>query len=217
MFLLALLRKTSGVMLPVALLLCAWWQRGKIDRRDVLRAVPFFLLAAAFGFLTIWSQQRDVTERVHEAVHKSLAFRLGAAGHVFWFYLFKTLAPVRLMTVYPLWKFDAPSMLFWLPTTAVAATLAVAWKFRASWGRAVLFGLGVFGVMLFPVLGVFNMPYIGRSPVVTDHLQYLALIGIIPLVAAALGAVYVAILIGLRELDARDIASLRAIVARRRR
>ena len=64
--------------------------------------------------------------------------------------------------------------------------LKVFFAHRASWGRAVLFGLGVFGVMLFPVLGVFNMPYIGRSPVVTDHLQYLALIGIIPLVAAAL-------------------------------
>ena len=31
--------------------------------------------------------------------------------------------------------------------------------------------------MLFPSLGVFNVPYIGRSPVVTDHLQYLAIIG----------------------------------------
>jgi tetratricopeptide (TPR) repeat protein len=192
-FVLALLSKTSGVMLPFVLLLGAWWQRGTIDRRDLWRSVPFFLLAGAFGVLTIWSQHQ-LTSAVKVVVagplpateQRDLLFRLGAAGHVFWFYLFKVLVPVGLMAIYPLWKFNAPTAAFWLPSLAVVGLLAGAWYWRANGGRAVLLGLLYFGVMLFPVLGIFNRPYIGRSPVVTDHLQYLAMIGIIALVVGGI-------------------------------
>jgi len=184
-FLLALLAKTSGVALPVVLLLCAWWQRGKMERKELLHSAPFFLLAAVFGLITIWSQQAQLPPGTGGGgVERPLWFRLGAAGHVFWFYLFKILAPVQLMTEYPLWKFGALKPWFWLPTLAAGAVLATAWRFRATWGKAVLFALVYFGLMLFPVLGVFNMPYAGRSPVVADHLQYLATIGILSLAAA---------------------------------
>ena len=201
LFLLALLSKTSGILLPVVLLLCAWWQRGRIDRTDLRRSLPFFLLAAAFGLLTIWSQQWQgqalggvtlglpqgtAPAVIHQAAQRSLGFRLGAAGHVFWFYLLKIVAPVRLMTVYPLWQFDTGSPLFWLPTAAAGGLFAAAWHWRARGGKALLFGLLYSGLMLFPVVGVLNMPYIGRSPVVTVHLQYLAMIGIIGLVIASL-------------------------------
>jgi len=184
LFLLALLSKTSGVMLPAVLLLCDWWQRGKIERKDLVRSAPFFLLAAVFGVITIWSQQMQLSPGSGGGVERPLLFRLGAAGHVFWFYLFKTLAPVRLMTEYPLWKFDKPTAWFWLPSLAVVAVVAVAWWYRAKGGRAVLFALFYFGAMLLPVSGLFNMPYVGRSPVVTDHLQYLAMIGVVGLVAS---------------------------------
>jgi len=188
LFLLALLSKTSGVALPVVLLLCAWWQRGNIERRDWLASVPFFVLAAVFGLITIWSQQTQTLPGPFAPTPRPLSFRLGAAGHVFWFYVSKAFVPVRLMTEYPLWKFDRLTVAFWLPTAAVGAVLALAWRFRARWGRAVLFALLYFGAMLFPVLGVFNMPYVGRSPVVADHLQYLALIGVVSLVGAALSS-----------------------------
>ncbi|MEI6084583.1 MAG: tetratricopeptide repeat protein [Verrucomicrobiota bacterium] len=184
MFLLALLSKTAGVMLPAVLLLCSWWQRGTIHRRDLFRTIPFFALAAVFAAITLWSQSWATGSGA--AIDRSLVFRLGAAGHVFWFYLFKAIAPVRLMAVYPLWNFDSPGLVFWLPTFSAGAVLAVGWGFRKTWGNAGVFGLVYFGLMLFPVLGILNAPYSGRSPVVTDHLQYLALIGIVSLVAAGL-------------------------------
>jgi tetratricopeptide (TPR) repeat protein len=201
-FLLGLLSKSSGVMLPFALLLCAWWQRGRIERKDLLRSIPFFVLAAVLGAVTVWFQHNQQAgqpaaiqgemflQLAADNERRSLLLRLNAAGHVFWFYLFKVLAPVNLMTVYPLWRLDTSSPLSYVPTLSVVAMLLVFWRYRRTWGRPALFGLGYFAITLLPVLGFLNMPYIGRSPVVTDHLQYLAMIGIIGLVTAATASAY---------------------------
>src|SRR6185437_13392826 len=56
-FILALFSKTTVVVLPVALLACAAWQRGRITRRDAVQTAPFFLLALGFGVLSIWFQK----------------------------------------------------------------------------------------------------------------------------------------------------------------
>jgi tetratricopeptide (TPR) repeat protein len=186
-FLAALLSKTSGIMLPVVLLLCVWWQQGRIHSRDLWHVAPFFLLAAVIGLLTLSAGQwESANPSSFHTMERPLWFRFGAVGHVFWFYAGKAMLPVNLMAVYPLWRFDSLTPAFWLPTLAVMTLAGIAWWFRATWGRSVLFALLYFGVMLFPVLGVFNMPYTGRSPIVTDHLQYLAIIGIIGLAVAGI-------------------------------
>ena len=66
------------------------------------------------------------------------------------------------------------------PLGLLAAMFAL-WRCRKkSWGRACLFGFAYFIIALGPVLGVFNMGYFSISRV-SDHLQYLAMPGIIAL------------------------------------
>ena len=58
LFALALMAKSAAVILPAVVLLCAWWRRGEIRRRDLLRTVPFFTLAALFSVIAILIQHK---------------------------------------------------------------------------------------------------------------------------------------------------------------
>ena len=182
-FLLALLAKSSVVMLPVVLLMCAWWRRGKIARKDVLRSLPFFVLALALGLATVWFQQHNVIR--HQIVRpEGWPSRVAATGWIAGFYLFKALVPAGLCAAYPRWDVAA-SPVAYVPLALIAGAFALLWTRRRSWGRAPLFAMGYFVVTLLPVIGLVNMSFMKFS-FVADHLQYAALIGVIAFVAAVL-------------------------------
>jgi protein O-mannosyl-transferase len=210
-FLLALLSKTSTVMLPVVLLLSAWWQRGRLQRSDWLRTGPFFVLSLLFGLLTVWfqSHQAFTTATVQT---ENLWGRLAGAGLAVWFYLGKALLPLNLNAIYPRWQIDATSLLAWLPILALVGVFLLCWilgrtsdrsltntksrpillspiclslVYWPRWPRHLFFGLGCFVVLLFPALGFFDMYFLALSRV-GDQFQYLALIAILALVAALL-------------------------------
>ncbi|MDB6125664.1 MAG: Tetratricopeptide repeat protein [Pedosphaera sp.] len=183
-FLLALLSKTSVVMLPFVLLGCAWWQRRQITRRDILQSVPFFGLSTALGLLTVWFQY-------HKAIGTDVVLtssfweRLAGAGWAVWFYLYKALLPLQLSFVYSRWTVDAHSFISYLPGVLVVLSLGLFWWYRRTWGRPLLFGFGYFVVTLFPVIGFFKI-YFMKYSLVADHWQYPSIIGIIALVVAGL-------------------------------
>ncbi len=51
---LAILSKSSTVILPVVLGLCAWWTEGRYRWRFMVWLVPFLLISLAAGGWTIW-------------------------------------------------------------------------------------------------------------------------------------------------------------------
>ena len=183
-FVLALLSKTSTVMLPLVLLACAAWQCGRITRRDVLRTSPFFVLALAFGLMSAWFQKHQAM--AGSALQpESFWERLTLAARAFWFYLGKALLPLNLNLVYPQWKMDATALAACVPLLLFCGVVLVCWRFRREWGRHVLFGLGIYALTLFPALGFFESQFLTRWRV-SDHLQYLALIAPVTLAAAGL-------------------------------
>jgi Flp pilus assembly protein TadD len=186
-YVLSLLSKTTAVTLPVVMLLCAVWQRGKATWRDWLHAGPYFILALAFGLMTMWFQKYQALGGEPLAPVSFLA-RLAGAGQNFCFYLGKALLPVRLSVYYAHQQVEAASLAAFLPALLIGVVFLVCWGFRRTWGRHALFGLGCFGVALFPVLGFFDAQFLQKVPV-SDHLQYEPMIAVVALVTGMLAAV----------------------------
>jgi len=178
----AMLSKPSTVVLPILLLLCAWWRDGRCRRSELFRAAPFFGLAAAMSALTVIEQQREVWVVNTESWQLSPAERLTIAGKAVWFYAAHVLWPAKLTFIYPRWDVSAGSASAWLSLAGTVVASALLWTYRRRpWARAALFGTGVFLTALLPVLGFFDIYYF-RYSFVADHFQYLACIGLIALV-----------------------------------
>ena len=184
LFLLALLSKTSVVMLPAVLLLCAWWRRGRISRKDILRSLPFLALSLALGLVTIWFQRQNAIQGW--AVRpEGAASRVAAAGWITWYYLYKILLPVGLCAIYPRWNVDQSRVLAFLPLLLLLGGMVFLWSRRKSWGRGPFFAAAYYVMMLLPVMGFVDMAFM-RLSLVADHLQYAAMIGIIAFAGAIL-------------------------------
>src|SRR5438094_6753409 len=188
-FALALLSKTQVVFLPVVLLLCAWWRDKKSPgkqttpnpnlRRDIIRSWPFFLVAIVLGVVTIWFQKRGIGEE--EIVIGSLPRRFVNAGMAICWYAGHLFAPLRLMAIYPNWRFDSPNVLEWLPLIALLGILAGLWRWRNRGTRGAFFAIACFVIALLPVLGLIKMAYVRSGTLVADHFQYFADVSLVAL------------------------------------
>jgi tetratricopeptide (TPR) repeat protein len=185
----AMLSKASTVVLPLALLLGVWWQRGYWERADAARAAPFFGLAWLISGLTIIEQRGQIEKKGTQEWSLGIAGRILVASKALWFYVGKLLWPVNLVFVYPRWEIVTNSVGSWLAVAAIVAVLVALFVFhRQPWARAGLLGLGFFVAGLLPALGFFNVYYF-RFSFVGDHFQYLASLGVVAL--AVSGIAYV--------------------------
>jgi protein O-mannosyl-transferase len=184
LFVLGLLSKTVIASLPAALLIVFWWKRGRLSwRQDVQPLLPFFVLGALGGLLTVWVERAFIGAE-GEAFALSFVERVLVAGRVVWFYLGKLLWPAELIFIYPRWEVSGAVVWQYLFPIAALVLLAVLWSLRRRW-RGPLAAALFFGGTLFPVLGFLNVyPFIYSY--VADHYQYLASVGVISFVAAGL-------------------------------
>ncbi len=178
-FALAMLSKGSVVILPLLMLGIVWWSRS-LTRRDLLRILPFFILAVFLAGVNIWFQTHGKDIHVRNA---GFIERLLGAGGVVWFYLYKVLLPLDLAFFYPLWRIEVGNPLWWLPLLAALAVTVVLWINRKTWSRPLLFSWGFFCASLVPVMGFTDLGFMKYS-LVADHYQHIAIIGVIALTAA---------------------------------
>jgi tetratricopeptide (TPR) repeat protein len=183
-FALALLAKTSVVMLPPLLLALAWSRRGRLDRRDWVLAAPFFALSLAAGLVTVRFQWENAMALLWLPPRGPLE-RLSGAAWALGFYVSRAFLPVKLSFVHPGWPVPAGSPLFHLPLALLALALAAAWRLRDGPARPLLQAVGAQALLLLPVLGLLDMAYLDVAPV-SNHLGYLGLLGPCALGGAAL-------------------------------
>ena len=186
---LAMASKSSTVILPVVLSLCAWWVEGRWQWRDLARVAPIFIMSIAASALSIWTQGQVLATASDPQWVRSWPQRAATAGDAVWFYLGKLLWPHPLITVYPRWQIDARHGVSYLPLVAVIIAVLILWLKRKSWSRPWFFVFAYFLVALFPVLGLADN-FIFCYSLVFDHLQYLASMG--PLALAGAGMVRLA-------------------------
>lgn len=180
-FVLSALAKGDALTLPIVLLALAWWQRDQVQRSDLLRTIPFFLVAACMATLEVISQHSVGSVPVRS---DGILSRAAIAGCAVWFYLGKLVWPIDLIPVYPRWSIPAANLLWYLPALALAGLLVIGWKERRSGGKPIVMFIFCYVALLLPVLGFVNISYM-RYSLVADHWQYVATI--IP--CAAVGAV----------------------------
>ncbi len=178
----AMASKSSTVVLPVVLLLCAWWTCRRWRWRTLVALSPVFLMSLASSALSMWTQR--IEGAVDPLWSRTLAVRVAIAGKVVWFYLGKLLWPHPLIFIYPRWQVDGTRAASYVPSAALLGMLLVLWWKRNGKLRPVFFAFAYFLVALLPVLGLVDQ-FFWRYSFVGDHFAYLASIGPIALAAAA--------------------------------
>src|SRR5213594_2319330 len=177
----ALLSKSMVVNLPVVLLILdvyplrrlggslGWWSEPA--RRVYVEKIPFVLLAAAASAIALMAQFSIHT--VTSLAQLSVPGRLAVSVYGLSFYLWKTVAPVNLSTLYEL----PPAVNPWAPPFLLSYGLVLAITVLVLALRRRVPGLPAawvtYIVVLLPVLGIFQ----SGSQIAADRYTYLAGLG----------------------------------------
>ncbi len=203
LYLAAVMAKSVTASLPAVVLVIDYWKRGRLRWRDAALLVPFFVVGLAMSFLTAWVETTYAGAQGHDWA-LSLTERLLIAGRAPWFYAQKLIWPSPLIFFYPRWIIDASNGWQYLFLAGTAALLAGLWLARGRLGRGPLAAALIFGGVLVPALGFFDIYYFKFS-FVADHWQYHASIALI-----ALGTAVIALLARRLATRVRVLAPLAA-------
>jgi protein O-mannosyl-transferase len=185
-FVLALLSKTVTATLPAAILLVIWWKRGRLSfRRDVVPLIPFFIVGLAMSSVTGHLERTQVGAHGPEWSSLTPVDRVLIAGRAVWFYFAKICWPHPLIFIHPRWLIDPHLWWQWFFPAGVILSLVALWLARNRIGRGPLTATLFFIGTLVPALGFVNV-FPMRYSFVAEHFAYLASIGPIALVGAAI-------------------------------
>jgi len=183
-YLVAMLCKSSAVMLPFVLLLYTWWRHGRITWLDGRRMLPYFAIALALGCITLYFQAVHYGESGVVTNRTFMERIIGASADIF-FYLGKFAVPIDLLPQYPRWNLHPPSLHRIVTFPMLILMLGALWTCRKNRGRHLILGFGFFLINLLPVIGLVHMTWMNITWI-ADHLVYLPMIGLIGLTVAGL-------------------------------
>ncbi len=180
LFTAGLLCKSMLVTLPAALLIWHWWKHGRVTADDVLRVLPLLLLGLCVT-VADWSfyKNREVISFEYSFIERALL-----AARALAFYVGKLAWPTELAVIYPRWEVGIGDWFAWGCALAAMVVAGLLWHYQRQVGRGPLAGLLFFAVTLSPTLGFVDYGYMQFS-FVADRYQYLAGVGVIAAVVAA--------------------------------
>jgi tetratricopeptide (TPR) repeat protein len=175
-FVLSLLSKSMAVSLPFVLLLMDYLMGRKIDKKNLLEKMPFFILSAIFLCSAYFSKQDPMNQGPHYTLVQSI---LGPAYNIC-FYLVKTIFPVHLCALYSTGEHDAGLTVKMALSAILLCGIAIlVYRSRRS-SKIVVFSALFFLVTLLPVLQIVSS---GGWTNVADRYTYVPLIGVYFLIA----------------------------------
>jgi tetratricopeptide (TPR) repeat protein len=171
----SLLTKTSYLALPFLLMIFDSHKAERPYWRRILDLIPFFSIALVIGLIAS-SWYPDI--HLHLTGHRGFGESVADAGYLILFYASKIIFPYPLSFAYGDWS-DLPSL--WVRYTALMTCVLLLVLAGLSRDKTGLKNLAAFAVLMFPVLGFFEIFFM-RYSFAADHWQY-------PAYAVVIGAV----------------------------
>jgi tetratricopeptide (TPR) repeat protein len=195
LFAVALLAKPVVVTLPPTILILIWWKRGRVQKGDVLSVAPLLAMGLAAALVAVYVEHY-YGGATGAAWQLSVLERILVAGRAVWFYAAKLAWPANLLSIYPRWQVSTSAWWQYLFPAGAAALVGTLWYWRGRFGRGPLAAVLCFGVLVSPLVGIFNVAYHLYS-FVADHFQYHA--------APALFALFASGVTSVRSLNGRTL------------
>jgi tetratricopeptide (TPR) repeat protein len=203
LFVLACLSKAMAVVLPVVMVLLAFWQhkdssaaaslRAAFAPRRLLEYVPFFGLALFFGLMAVKIQSGqnfmgllDIPKNTPVAINDFGTFRIMErfhfAAHGYVMYIANLFAPSDLCTFYPYPtrpNYDGTQSFWHLKLLLMLVSLGLAgyWAFfgKKQWQKLYVFGVGFYFITVVLVLQFLSVGLV----IMADRYAYLPYFGLL--------------------------------------
>jgi len=180
-FIISLLSKASAVTLPVNLLLIDYlYGRRLISKRVINEKIPFFIMSAIFGILTVYAHHH------HGSLTNSTGFtfftRVLISGKALMFYFIKTLLPIKLSAYYPMPQILNKSILFGIAMNLISYIILFIGLVLTFKRSKIIFA----GIVFFIInIALFLVP-VGVPIIQADRFIYIPSIGLFVIISYSL-------------------------------
>jgi len=173
-FILSNLSKAQAVTLPVILLFIDFYLEKKINLKNIIEKIPFFILSIVFGIIAIIAQKQSAS--IQEIQDHSFIIQLLFASFAFVSYVIKAFLPINLSAYYPYAERAGGMYPYYIYAAPVIVCILafLVFRFRKRF-PSLLFGAAFFTVNIFLVLQL--LPVGGA--VMADRYMYLSSFGIL--------------------------------------